>query len=122
MSDKAVELTVAGQSCRVVTTANEKELQLLANMVEEKLANVLQPGRPVDTRAMLLAAVALANDVREQRQRADAIAKKAKTALSGLLTRVDQALEESETVLEKRVVEKRATKKRKSRKSSDDPS
>ncbi len=110
MSDKAVELTVAGQRCRVVTSANENELELLASMVEEKLAAVVQPGRPVDTRTMLLAAVALANDAREQRQRADAIAVKAKSALKGLLTRVDEALAESAVVTDRRVTKKRVVK------------
>ncbi len=92
MSNKAVELNVAGQSCRVVTTADEKELRELARMVEDKLEAVLGPGRPVTTQAMLLAAVALANDVREQQARADAIAERAKKTLRTLLHRVDHAL------------------------------
>jgi cell division protein ZapA len=96
MSGKAVELSVAGQNCRVVTTADAQELQLLATMVEEKLAGVIASGRPVTTQAMLLAAVALAAEVQTQRARADAIADKAKTALSAMLERVDAALEHSE--------------------------
>jgi cell division protein ZapA len=92
MADNAVELNVAGQSCRVVTTANEQELEVLAAMVEEKLKDVLGPGRPLTTQAMLLAAVALANDVREEQARADAIADRAKEALRSLLSRVDGAL------------------------------
>jgi cell division protein ZapA len=98
MSGKAVELNVAGQSCRVVTTAGEQELQALASMVEEKLAGVLQSGRPVTTQAMLLAAVALAAEVQQHRARADAIADKAKTALTAMLERVDAALEHSEAM------------------------
>ena len=117
MSENAVELNVAGQSCRVVTTADPKELQELSAMVEEKLAGVLQPGRPVDARTMLLAAVALANDVREQRARADAIAAKAKAALSGLMTRVDRALEESEAITEK---QSPRSKNKKSKRSTSD--
>jgi cell division protein ZapA len=96
MSGKAVELNVAGQNCRVVTTANESELQMLATMVEAKLEGVVASGRPVTTQAMLLAAVALAAEVQEQRARADAIANKAKTALTAMLKRVDAALENSE--------------------------
>lgn len=96
MADKAVELNVAGQSCRVVTTANENELRELASMVEAKLDDLLVPGRPVTTQAMLLAAVALANDVREQQARADAIAERAKKALRSLLDRVDGALADEE--------------------------
>jgi len=111
MADQAVELDVAGQTCRVVTTADPKELQALAKMVEDKLADVVQPGRPVDTRTMLLAAVALANDVREQRARAEAIASKAKTTLQGLLNRVDKALEASETANEKRAARSKRQRK-----------
>jgi cell division protein ZapA len=96
MANKAVELHVAGQSCRVVSSADEKELKILAAMVEEKLKSVLTPGRPLTTQAVLLAAVALANDVREQRARAETISARAQTALRTLLTRVDGALEQTE--------------------------
>ena len=92
MADHAVELNVAGQKCRVVSSADEAELEILASMVEEKLARILPPGRPVTTQAVILAAVALANDVRNERQRADAIAKKATTTLHAMLGRVDAAL------------------------------
>ena len=95
MGGRTVELNVAGETCRVVTTANEDELHRFAAMVEEKLADVLQPGRPLTTKAMLLAAVALAHDLEEQRNRADAIAAKATRGLGGLLERVDEALEQS---------------------------
>jgi cell division protein ZapA len=112
MTNKAVELNVAGQSCRVVTTADQSELQALAAMVEEKLAAVLQPGRPVDTRSMLLAAVALANDAREQKRRADAIAARAKTALQGLMTRVDDALEHTDRLAAARIAPSKKKSKR----------
>lgn len=96
MADEAVELCVAGQRCRVVTTADPDELQELAAMVEEKLAAILSPGRPVTTQAMLLAAVALANDVREERERSAVVAEKAKGHLQTMLARVDRTIAESE--------------------------
>jgi len=96
MADEAVELCVAGQRCRVVTTAEPEELAELAAMVEEKLEAILPPGRPVTTQAMLLAAVALANDVREERERSSAVAAKAKGHLQTMLTRVDRTLRDSE--------------------------
>jgi cell division protein ZapA len=96
MAGRTVELNVAGETCRVVTTASEEELQRFAAMVEEKLADVLQPGRPVTTKAMLLAAVALAHDAAEQRDRAEAVAARARDGLGGLLERVDHALERSD--------------------------
>lgn len=91
---KAVELSIRGQRCRVVTSATEEELKALTDMVESKLAGVLRPGTPLTTQAMILAAVALANDVVEQKQRADAVAEAAVGSLRGLLARVDDALTE----------------------------
>jgi hypothetical protein len=75
---------------------------------------VLKRGRPVTTQAMLLAAVALANDVREQRARADAIADKAKGALRGLLDRVDEALAADEAAVEQQPNRKRRDKAQRS--------
>jgi hypothetical protein len=49
---------------------------------------------------MVLAAVSLAHDVTEQRARADGIARRAREALGGLLGRVDEALRESETIVQ----------------------
>ncbi len=92
LMSKAVELSVAGQRCRVVTSANEAELKILTDMVECKLAGIVKPGRPLTTQAMILAAVALANDVIEHKRRADAVAGAATTALQQLLARVDTAL------------------------------
>ena len=96
MANRSVELTVAGTSCRVVSTADEDELRDLAAMVEEKLGGLVKTGRPLTTQSALLAAVALAHDVQEQKSRADRIAARAKEALGGLLDRVDTALEKSE--------------------------
>ncbi len=103
---------VAGKSCRVVTSATDEELQRFALLVEEKLADVLQPGRPLTTKAMLLAAVALAHDVDEQRARADAIAKRAQGALGELLEQVDCALEKSDQAAKQREGRRRASAKR----------
>lgn len=102
MAGRTVELQVGGESCRVVTTADEEELQRFAAMVEDKLADVLQPGRPVTTKAMILAAVALAHDVEEQRARAEAIAERAQDGLSTLLGRVDEALTNSDELARER--------------------
>jgi cell division protein ZapA len=92
MSDEAVELTVAGQTCRVVTSASDDELSALAEMVEDKLAPLLRSGRPVSTQAMLLAAIALANDVREARAHATKVQNHCVQTLSQLHQRVEAAL------------------------------
>jgi cell division protein ZapA len=120
MANKAVELNVAGQRCRVVTTANDQELQDLVALVEDKLAAVTGPGRPVSTQALLLAAVALAHDVKEQHDRADAIAGKAKQSLQSLLVRVDTALEQNESQDRERSRKRRRSPKAKSAESDND--
>ena len=96
MANRSVELTVAGTSCRVVSTASEDELRELAAMVEEKLGALVKPGRPLTAQSALLAAVALAHEVQEQKSRADRIAAHATQALGDLLERVDTALAKSE--------------------------
>ncbi len=96
MAGRTVELSVAGKRCRVVTTADEEELSRLTAMVEGKLAEVLRPGRHVNTEAMLLVAMALAHDVDEQRSRADVVTDKAKRGLQRLLQRVDTVLDGAE--------------------------
>ena len=94
-----VQLRVGGQTYRVVTSASEDELRRLAAIVDEKLAAVVPPGRAVTPQAMLLAAMALAHEVEEERSRADeerarstAIAERARGAFSRMLERVDAAL------------------------------
>jgi cell division protein ZapA len=111
MANKAVELCVAGQTCRVVTTADASELELLAAMVEKKLETILAPGRPVTTQAMLLAAVALAHDVQEERNKRTAVTRKAKQSLNQILERVDSVLERSEVVIEEHSKKRRSSKK-----------
>ncbi len=119
---KAVELTVAGQRCRVVTSASEQELKMLGSMVEEKLAAIVKVGRPVTTHAMLLAAIALANDVIEERTRANLVADKACANLEQLLQRVDQALmSKAQISPEKRSLRKSRAPKRVGKNSSKPP-
>ncbi|MBM4356473.1 MAG: cell division protein ZapA [Deltaproteobacteria bacterium] len=96
MSGRAVELTIAGMTCRVVTSADESELAMLSAMVEQRLAAILKPGRPVTKQAILLAAIALAHEVSEERSRSKAIADRARGTLSRLLERVDSVLANSD--------------------------
>ena len=96
MSSRAVQLHVAGQNCRVVTSADEQELEQLAAMVEDKLSEISPDGRPVTTQSMLLAAIALAAEVRESNQRLRELEAHAKQTLGGLLERVDSALATSQ--------------------------
>ncbi len=93
MPGKTVQLRVGGQTYRVVTTASESELQRLAAVVDEKIAMTLPPGRAATPQSILLAAIALAHELEVERDRADAISSKARSAFGRLLDRVDAALE-----------------------------
>jgi cell division protein ZapA (FtsZ GTPase activity inhibitor) len=108
MAGRTVELTVAGDTYRVISTADEPELRRLAAMVEEKLAGHWQPGRPVTTRAMVLAALSLAHDVHEQRERANRIAERAREGVRSVLGRVDEALKETELLARQVEVRRRS--------------
>lgn len=94
MERRTVQLRVAGQTYRVVTTANDADLKRLVSTLEEKLAEVSPRGRAVNPQAMLLAALGLIHDLEEERGRARRIEGRAKEALGRLLTRIDTALQE----------------------------
>ncbi|WP_437633601.1 cell division protein ZapA [Sorangium sp. So ce854] len=92
MARRTVQLRVGGQTYRVVTSASDEELQRLAAVVDQKLATVVPAGRSVTPQAMLLAAIALAHDLEQERTRAAAIAGRARDAFGRILQRVDTAL------------------------------
>jgi cell division protein ZapA len=95
MPGRTVQLKVGGQTYRVVTSASEEELQRLAAVVDAKLATVVPPGRAVTPQAMLLAAMALAHDLEEERERSSAVSAKlmgTRGAFNRMLARVDAAL------------------------------
>lgn len=92
MAGRTVQLRVGGQTYRVVTTADEEELLFLAAMVEAKLSVVVPPGRSVTPQAMLLAAMALAHELVEERARSAKVSTRAKGSFVRLLERVDAAL------------------------------
>lgn len=92
MAGRTVQLRVGGQTYRVVTTASEQELQRLAAVVDDKLAAVVPPGKPITPQAMLLAAMALAHDLEEERARTRALVGRTRVTFGRILERVDQAL------------------------------
>jgi cell division protein ZapA len=87
-----VQLRVGGQSYRVVSSASDDELRRLAAVVDEKLAAVCPPGRAVTPQAMLLAAMALAHELEQERSRTAHLAARARGAFGRILQRVDAAL------------------------------
>ena len=92
MTSRTVQLRIGGQTYRVVTSASDEELSRLAAVVDAKLSNVVPPGRAVTPQAMLLAAMALAHDLEEERSRSAAVNERARGAFGRMLERVDAAL------------------------------
>ncbi len=96
MAGRTVHLRVGGQTYRVTTSSSDEELQRLAAVVDEKLATVVPPGRMVTPQAMLLAAMALAYELEEERSRTATVAARARGAFGRMLQRVDAALDASD--------------------------
>jgi cell division protein ZapA len=88
-----VELRVGGQTYRVVATAEEADLHRLADVVDDRLRKLTAPGRSMSPQSLLLAAMSLAHDLEEERNRRVRSEHRAREMLSSLLARIDAALE-----------------------------
>jgi cell division protein ZapA len=98
MERRTVELRIAGQPYRLVSSAPREELQRLAEMIESKLVEMGPKGR-TQPQAVLLAAMALAHDVELERDRRESLERRTRDLLRRVLVRIDDALvpfEESE--------------------------
>jgi cell division protein ZapA len=95
---RTVELRIAGQSYRVVSSAPEEDLKRLALVVSAKLAELVPKGRPVPPQAMLLAAMALAHEVEAARGERESLERRTRDLLRRALVRIDDALEPFEGV------------------------
>jgi cell division protein ZapA len=89
-----VELRVGGQSYRVLASADEGELRRLAGIVDERLRALTVPGRQVSAQALVLAAIALAHDLEEERALRKSTEERSKQMLRSLLQRIDAVLDE----------------------------
>ena len=96
---KPVELRVGGSTYRVISSASAEELERLAGVVDEALAGISPPGRPMPPQAMLLAAIALAHEVEVQRERADRIAARSREKVSEIIARLDGTIARAEDKL-----------------------
>lgn len=96
MERRTVQLRLAGQTYRVVTTASDDELKHLLGVVEEKLGEVTPAGRPPTPNAMLLVALSLVHELEAERERAQAVEGRSRELLQKMLERIDVALEEDE--------------------------
>jgi cell division protein ZapA len=93
MDRRTVELRVAGQSYRVVSSAPEEDLRRLAEKVSTKLSEVVPRGRPVPQQALLLAAMALAHEVETERGERELLERRTRDLLRRSLVRIEAALE-----------------------------
>jgi cell division protein ZapA len=93
MERRMVQLKVAGQTYKVVSSADEDELQRLAAVVDGRVAELSPKGRAVPPQAVLLAAIALAHDLEDERAKREALERKTRDLLRRILMRVDDALE-----------------------------
>src|SRR5258708_4087829 len=90
---RTVELRVAGQSYRVVSSAPEPELHRLAPVVNERVPKLSPPGRPAAPQALLLAAIALAHDLEDEQAQRRSLERRTRDLLRRMLVRIDDALE-----------------------------
>jgi cell division protein ZapA len=93
MDGRPVSLRIAGQSYKVVSSASEEELHRLAEIVSAKIAALTPPGRAPASQTVILAAMALAHDLEEERARRLHVERRAKDMLRRVLGRIDDALD-----------------------------
>jgi cell division protein ZapA len=92
MDGRPVQLRIAGQSYRVVSSASEEDLHRLAETVSAKVHELTPPGKVATSQAVLLAAMALAHDLEEERSRRVAVERRAREMLRRVIGRIDEAL------------------------------
>lgn len=92
MDGRAVSLRIAGQSYKVVSSASEEELQRLADAVSAKVDALTPPGKGPAPQAVVLAAMALAHELEQERARRLQVERRAKDMLRSVLGRIDDAL------------------------------
>jgi cell division protein ZapA len=93
MERRAIQLRVAGQTYKVVSSADEEELRHLAALVDDRVGALVPKGRTVPANAILLAAIALAHDLEEERSKRSSLERRARDVLRRVLMRIDHALE-----------------------------
>jgi cell division protein ZapA len=92
MERRTVELRIAGQNYRLVSSAPADELQRLADVVEAKLAEIAPKGK-AQPQALLLAAMALAHEVETERDRRESLERRTRDLMRRMLVRIDDAIE-----------------------------
>lgn len=93
METRPVQLTIGGQSYKVVSSATEDELLRLAETVSAKVAEMTPGGKAAPAQAVLLAAIALAHELEQERAARLSVERKARDMLRRVLVRIDDALD-----------------------------
>ena len=99
MTEQPVELRVGGQTYRVRSSAPAPDLLRAADLVDQRLRDIVGTGRPVSSQQMLLVALTLADDITRERERRQSYEQRARRSLGALLERVDRALEDTASVM-----------------------
>lgn len=95
MDTRPVQLTIGGQSYKVVSSADAGELQRLADAVSAKVEELTPRGKAAPPQTILLAAIALAHELEQERARRLAVERKTRDMLRRVLVRIDDALDSS---------------------------
>src|SRR4051812_36168441 len=93
MDRRTVRVSIAGQQYKVVSTAPETDLQRLASKVDAKVTELTPRGRPTTPQSMLLAAIALAHELEEERAKRESLERRTRDVLRRVLVRIDDVLE-----------------------------
>jgi cell division protein ZapA len=89
---RTVELRIGGQTVRVVSSADEAELQRLAGIVNRKLQDLVPPGKGAPPHGLLLVALALAHDAERERSLRTGLEVRTRGVMRRLLGLVDAAV------------------------------
>jgi len=105
MDRRGIHVQVAGQRYKVVSTVPESELTRLAAAVDAKVAELTPRGRQAAAQSVVLAAIALAHELEEERARRQRFEVRVRDMLRRILLRIDKALESTPRPVEEDVKE-----------------
>ncbi|WP_394834092.1 cell division protein ZapA [Pendulispora rubella] len=94
-ASQVMHVQVAGQRYKVVSSSSQAELTRLAAAVDAKLAELAHRPNPGAPPSIVLAAIALAHDLEQERAKRQRVEVKVRDLLRRILVRIDSALESS---------------------------
>jgi len=92
-ASQMMHVQVAGQRYKVVSSSSQAELSRLAAAVDAKLAELGPRGGAAAPQSIVLAAIALAHDLEQERAKRQLFEVKIRDLLRRILVRIDSALE-----------------------------